>query len=54
MIEITPRLIRNTIIIGIAFGFGCALSINIYSDIKHTLFPPSWAKPLTCPEPPKD
>lgn len=51
MIEITPRAIRNGIILGMVFGLGVTISNALITDLRYAVFPPSWAKPLTCPDP---
>lgn len=50
-IDLTPRNVRNAIIIGMVFGMGVTISNAVISDIRWAMFPPSWAKPMECPKP---
>lgn len=50
MIELTPRTIRNAVIVGFVFGLAVTISNAVITEIRYGIFPPSWAKPLQCPE----
>lgn len=49
-IDLTPRNIRNAILIGFAFGVAVTFANSVVSEVRYAVYPPFWMKPNQCTE----